>query len=69
MAEKNWRQAPPRIGDKITYVPNALKHDLPCDCDRRVTGTVVWIHPKGRFYLVEVEVNGHKWHEALPLDG
>lgn len=56
----------PNIGDRKTFIPEAFRCGLPIDCDRTVTGTVVWIHPRGRFYLVEVEVNGHKWNQAFP---
>ena len=60
--------APVRIGDKKTFIPAAFRCGLPCDCERRVTGTVIWIHPRNRFYLVEVESNGYKWREAFAMD-
>lgn len=55
----------PKIGDKKACKPAAFETGLPYDCPRTVTGTVVWIHPKGRFYVVEVEINGYKWRETL----
>lgn len=55
----------PSIGDKKTFVPAAFEAGLPSGYAKAVTGTVVWIHPRGRFYLVEVEVNGYKWHQAF----
>lgn len=55
----------PKIGDKKTFIPDALTAGLPGDYDRHVTGTVVYIHPQGRFYIVEVISNGHSWRETL----
>lgn len=55
----------PQIGDKKTFKPAALENGLPNDCPRTVTGTVVWVHPQGRFYIVEVDNDGHKWRETL----
>lgn len=58
----------PKIGAKKTFKPAALENGLPNDCPKTVTGTVVWVHPQGRFYIVEVEKNGYKWRETLYLE-
>lgn len=31
----------------------------------KVEGTVVWVHPKKRFYVVEFECNGYKIRETF----
>ena len=58
-----------KIGDTKTFMPEAFSVGLPDACPKAVTGRVVWIHPKGRFCLVEVEAHGHTWRQALPMDG
>lgn len=60
--------AVPKIGDKKSFVPSAFSMGLPADCEKRVTGTVVWIHPQNRFYIVEVEVHGHKWRQSFNIN-
>lgn len=55
----------PKVGSKKTFVPEAFKAGLTIDCERTVTGEVIWIHPRGRFYVVRVENKGHVWHECF----
>lgn len=55
----------PKIGDKKTFVPHALTEGgIPKDA-RQVTGTVTYVHPAGRFYLVEADICGVKIREAI----
>lgn len=40
------------------------------DCDGRTfTGTVVWIHPQRRFYVVEFRFGGRTFREAFYFPG
>lgn len=55
----------PKIGDKKTFVPAAFSSGLPNDITREVTGTVVWIHPEGRYYVVRVDRGKNSWCEAF----
>ena len=55
----------PKIGEKKEFKPTAFEAGLPGDCARTVIGTVIWVHPQGRFYIVEVEIHGYKWRETL----
>lgn len=55
----------PKIGDKKTFVPEAFSCGLPIECSKTVTGTVVWVHPAGRYYIVEVTVHGNTWRETM----
>lgn len=47
-----------QVGDKVRKVPS---HALPEEGHRHTTpveGTVIWVHPKGRFYVVAFPVPG-----------
>lgn len=55
----------PKIGEKITFQPKAFENGLTIECERTVTGTVVWVHPRGRYYTVEVNVHGNTWRETM----
>ena len=55
----------PKIGEKKTVAPYAFEAGLPREYAKELTGTVVYVHPAGRFYQVEVEADGHKWRETL----
>lgn len=47
------------IGDKINHYIEAT--------GTKKTGTVVWIHPEKRFYVVEFEFRNGKFTEAFPM--
>ena len=62
------------IGAKVNFVPFAFndgirgidpttKKPFPTS----VSGRVVWIHPKRRFYLVEYCCNGHTLRECFQM--
>lgn len=55
----------PKLGEKKTFKPQSFENGLPVELKKEVTGTVVWIHPKGRYYLVEVSINGNTWRETM----
>ncbi len=62
-----------RVGDKHTFIPsefltNKTKWANGMIIPVHVTGRVTWIHPKGRFFLVEAEVNGTVIRETFPLE-
>lgn len=58
------------LGDKITFVPNGFGErkeafDNGVAIPQKLTGRVVWIHPKERFYLVEAEIHGGTIRETF----
>lgn len=61
-----------RVGEAKTFVPSAFMAEV-AGADpstgkrypRQVTGSVAWIHPEGRFYLVTYEVNGYQLRECF----
>lgn len=45
-----------QVGDTVTVVPQMLDFNLrnkTAEAPQPMTGTVIYIHPKGRFYVVE----------------
>lgn len=34
---------------------------------QQVTGTVIWVHPEGRYYVVRVDRGKDSWCEAFCL--
>lgn len=55
----------PKIGEKKIVAPAAFEVGLPEGYPKKVSGTVVYVHPKGRFYQVEVKINRQAWRETL----
>ena len=55
----------PKIGEQKRFKPKAFDCGLTIDCDHYVTGKVIWVHPRGRFYTVEVCSNGNTWRETM----
>jgi len=60
-----------KVGDKVHKPLNALCADGPNaakgDARPKFWGTVVWIHPAGRYYLAEFPVVGGTVRECFPL--
>lgn len=60
-----------KIGDKVVRTPHTVGEGMPVGTlnsehsGRPMRGTVVWIHPKGRFHVVEFEVNGRTLRESF----
>lgn len=60
-----------QIGDKVIRTPYTVGEGIPVgtvnsrNSGRPMRGTVVWIHPKGRFHVVEFEVCGRKLRESF----
>ena len=63
-----------KIGDKVTRVPKTILQIAILEGQnfgnilkaKPVTGTVVYIHPKGRFHVVEFEnLRGEKLRETF----
>lgn len=46
-----------QIGDTVTRHIDAT--------DRKATGTVVYIHPEGRYYTVEFDLGFYKFRESF----
>lgn len=61
-----------RVGETKSFVPNAFMSEV-AGTDpstgkrypRQVTGSVAWIHPGRRFYLVTYVVNGYQLRECF----
>lgn len=62
-----------KVGDKHSFVPSEFatektKFGNGMKIPTRITGKVVWIHPKGRFFLVEAFVHGIRIRETFPME-
>lgn len=60
------------LGDRIRFTPTAFTDrdgHLPNGTllPARITGTVTWIHPKRRFYLLEAPAAGGTVRECFQL--
>lgn len=55
----------PKIGDRIIFEPYAFSEGGVPLKGRKLSGSVIYVHPQGRFYRVEAEVNGIKIRETL----
>lgn len=59
-----------RVGDKVTRVPNSIEElrepgSVALVC-KPMRGVVVYVHPKGRFHVVEFEnARGEKLRESF----
>lgn len=54
-------------GDEVTYVPFVLRYAK--DTELRapsVTVPVVWVHPEGRFAVVERSIGRYRYRECIP---
>lgn len=61
-----------KIGDKVRVKKEwmePVRRGRPRDLAKRETavGTVVWIHPEGRFAVLEFEFPGGKYRESIPV--
>lgn len=60
-----------RAGDQICFVPDAWVHgqgsETVLKMEARVKGRVIYVHPKGRFYVAEGEVGGRTIREAYKI--
>lgn len=57
-----------KIGDKVSRIPLTLGfgfEDKVASRTRRRTGTVVYIHPKKRYHIVEFQTEGGPVREAF----
>lgn len=60
------------IGAKVNFVPAGFSGEKKAadpftgrEIPRAVTGVVTWIHPKGRYYMVEYTCNGYTMRESF----
>lgn len=56
-----------QVGDKATYVPFVLRYAK--DTELRapsVAAPVVWVHPEGRFAVVERSTGRYRYRECIP---
>lgn len=61
-----------KVGDAYSFVPEAFYPTAQPGpggkaSPTRVTGRVVWIHPRRRFFLVEATVGGAIIRETFPI--
>lgn len=59
-----------KVGDKVVcdIVRASYKSSSRMETIRE-TGTVVYIHPKRRFYRVRFDFPGGSWHESFLMEG
>lgn len=56
------------VGDKIMFVPYACKAGVAGEIKSKpVPGWVVWIHPEGRFAVVERHTKNYTYRESIRL--
>ena len=62
-----------KIGDQKTFKPSGFSEQTSVkdpatgkSCSRKVTGKVIYVHPKGRYYTVEAELDGRTIRESFP---
>ena len=62
-----------KLGDKITFKPSGFSDQISVkdpstgkSCSRKVTGKVIYVHPQGRYYTVEAELDGRTIRESFP---
>ena len=56
-----------QVGDKVTYVPFVLRYAK--DAELRapsVAAPVLWVHPEGRFAVVERSTGRYRYRESIP---
>jgi hypothetical protein len=55
------------LGDKVTRLSEAMSGEKWSRASSRVyiTGKVIWIHPQGRFFVMEATLPGGKVREAF----
>ncbi len=54
-----------KIGQKVTRYPVSFSEPDGKKGQKPMTGTVVYIHPLGRFHIVEFELRGGKVQESF----
>lgn len=52
------------VGQTVLRVPSTFYEQEGAGC-KPMRGTVVYVHPKGRFHVVEFEVGGRKARESF----
>lgn len=57
-----------KIGQKVTRYPVSFSEPDGKKGQKPMTGTVVYIHPLGRFHIVEFELRGREGTGELPGD-
>ena len=62
-----------KVGDQKTFKPSGFGDQIGVKdpatgktCSRKVTGTVIYVHPKGRYYTVEATLDGRTIRESFP---
>lgn len=63
MSRKKKPAAHPLIGHKIRFTPMSM-NGIKAGGEPKVTGTVIWVHPKERFVVVEYRYPKSLWRPA-----
>lgn len=61
-----------KLGDRYTFTPSGFTGNdylVKQDLERKLTGTVVYIHPQCRFFVVEARCHGHTIRECFQMIG
>lgn len=56
-----------QVGDEVAYIPFVLRYAK--DTELRapsVAAPVVWVHPEGRFAVVERSIGRYRYLECIP---
>ena len=62
-----------KVGDSKTFIPSGFSDRIGVKdpatgktCSIKVTGKVIYVHPQGRYYTVEAELDGRTIRESFP---
>ena len=59
-----------KLGDKVTKLVGYNPYGVSGEPDRLMTGEVVYIHPRGRYYTAEfICGNGKRFRESFQMEG
>lgn len=56
----------PKVGDVVYLVPSFMFCESDHSRNIPMKGIVRWVHPKGRYYLVEFDTRGGVIRECFP---
>lgn len=58
-----------QVGDKIAFIPFVLRYSKDSELKApSVAAPVIWVHPEGRFAVVERQTGNYSYRECIPCD-
>lgn len=57
-----------QIGDKVWMMPTAMVDEHNRPVKDKLSGTVIFVHPKRRFYTVEFDTRGGRIRESFRVE-